>query len=60
MKKPLATELIPWDTLSPDEQISLRERYGYYLDNLPPTCSLETKISRFRYWLETQGVAYIE
>jgi hypothetical protein len=56
--KTAPTELIPWDTLSLDEQIALRERFGYYLDNLPPSCSLETKIARFQYWLEEQGITY--
>ena len=51
-------ELIPWESLNQDQQIALRERFGYYLDNLPPTCSLATKIARFQYWLEEQGVAY--
>ncbi|MEN8131967.1 MAG: hypothetical protein ABFS45_17650 [Pseudomonadota bacterium] len=52
------TDLIPWDSLTREAQISLRERYGYYLDNLPPSCSLESKIARFQHWLEAQGVAY--
>ncbi|MGD8957974.1 MAG: hypothetical protein PVJ03_11610 [Chromatiaceae bacterium] len=50
--------LIPWESLSRDEQIALRERYGHYLDNLPPTCSLDTKVARFKHWLEHQGIAY--
>ena len=50
--------LIPWESLSHDEQIALRERYGRYLDNLPPTCSLATKVARFKHWLEKQGIAY--
>jgi hypothetical protein len=40
-----------WDTLDTEEQTTLRIEYGYYLDSLPPTCSLETKIERFRNWL---------
>ena len=52
------SELIPWESLSPEQQLALRERFGHYLDNLPPTCSLATKIARFQYWLEEQGVAY--
>lgn len=51
-------DLIPWDTLSPEEQLALRETYGRYLDTLPPTCSLETKIERFRRWLGERGIAY--
>ncbi|MDJ0808431.1 MAG: hypothetical protein QNJ78_16565 [Gammaproteobacteria bacterium] len=51
---------IPWDSLPMDEQIALRERFGHYLDNLPPTCSLETKIARFQYWLEEHGIRYTD
>lgn len=52
------SELTPWDSLPQEEQLSLREKYGYYLDNLPPTCSLESKIARFKHWLEQQGIDY--
>ena len=41
-----------------DRQLELREAYGHYLDSLPPTCSMETKIERFRHWLEEQGIRY--
>ncbi len=47
-----------WDDLGPDEQLALREAYGHYLDALPPTCSLEAKIERFRHWLAERGVSY--
>jgi hypothetical protein len=48
-----------WSLLEPDEQTALRVEYGYYLDTLPPTCSLQSKIERFRRWLrETKGVDY--
>ena len=47
-----------WNALSVDEQLALREAYGHYLDTLPPTCSLETKIDRFRHWLAEKGVEY--
>lgn len=47
-----------WATLSAEEQLTLREAYGHYLDTLPPTCSLETKIERFRHWLAERGVHY--
>jgi hypothetical protein len=58
--QPSPSELIPWDDLPKEQQIALRERFGHYLDNLPPTCSLETKIARFKHWLEAQGVDYEE
>ena len=50
-----------WRSLEPDEQTALRVEYGYYLDTLPPTCSLEAKIERFRRWLrEAKGIDYRE
>jgi hypothetical protein len=51
-------ELIPWDRLSSQRQLELREAYGHSLDSLPPTCSLQTKIAPFRRWLEQRGIAY--
>jgi hypothetical protein len=58
MQSATKSELIAWESLSQDQQIALRERFGHYLDNLPPTCSLATKVARFQYWLEEQGVSY--
>ena len=51
-------ELTPWERLSSERQIELRDEYGRYLDTLPPTCSLETKIERFRHWLKERGIYY--
>jgi hypothetical protein len=51
-------KLTPWESLSMDRQLELRDAYGHYLDSLPPTCSMETKIERFRRWLEEQGIVY--
>lgn len=48
----------PWENLTPDRQLSLRQEYGMYLDSLPPTCSMESKIERFRRWLEQRGIVY--
>jgi len=50
--------LRPWSELDPKQQLALREAYGHYLDSLPPTCSLETKIARFQRWLAERGVHY--
>ena len=47
-----------WQALNADEQLRLREAYGRYLDTLPPTCSLEKKIERFRAWLAERGIRY--
>jgi hypothetical protein len=44
-----------WSSLDPDEQTTLRIEYGYYLDSLPPTCSLQTKLERFRRWLRRRA-----
>jgi hypothetical protein len=48
----------PWQSLSPETQLALRMAYGRYLDQLPPTCSLDTKIERFQRWLAEQGILY--
>lgn len=55
---PTATELQDWEHLTEARQLALREAYGHYLDSLPPTCSLDTKIERFQRWLASQGVRY--
>lgn len=57
MDKP-SVPLRPWSALSLQEQLNLREAYGHYLDTLPPTCDLDSKISRFRLWLAERGVDY--
>jgi hypothetical protein len=48
----------PWAQLGPQEQTELLIEYGRWLDTLPPTCRLETKIARFRSWLLSRGVDY--
>lgn len=45
-----------WEDLDRDEQIRLREAFGYYLDSLPPTCSLDMKIAQFKAWLSEQNI----
>jgi hypothetical protein len=47
-----------WDELDESERTRLQVDYGYELDRLPPTCSLETKIQRFRRWLAARGIDY--
>lgn len=56
--KPSPATLRPWNGLDSDEQTRLQIAYGQWLDQLPPTCSLETKIARFTAWLEQQGIDY--
>ena len=53
------SDLRDWNTLESEEQTRIRIEYGHYLDSLPPTCSLETKIERFRNWLrENKAIDY--
>jgi hypothetical protein len=40
-----------WNMLDTKKQTALRVEYGHYLDSLSPTCSMGTKIERFRNWL---------
>ncbi len=47
-----------WAELGEEEHTRLQIAYGRYLDSLPPTCSLDTKIERFRRWLADQGITY--
>ena len=47
-----------WNVLGEDEQILLLEQYNIYLDELPPTCSMDVKLERFTRWLEERGVIY--
>lgn len=47
-----------WEDLSSDEQLHLREEYGHYLEQLPPTCSMEIKEVRFAAWLAQRGVTF--
>ncbi len=49
---------IDWESLGREDQIKLREAYGHYLDTLPPTCSLDMKIARFKEWLGRQGIRF--
>jgi hypothetical protein len=56
VNRPRGIEMIEWEYLDRDEQIKLREAFGYYLDNLPPSCSLDMKIARFKEWLSEQGI----
>jgi hypothetical protein len=51
-------KLRPWECLDEREQTELRTAFGYDLDRLPPTCSLETKIERFRRWLRARRIDY--
>jgi len=48
-----------WDDLHRDEQIRLLIEYGHYQDQLPPTCSMDSKEIRLRDWLAEQNVEYV-
>ncbi|MGB0722755.1 MAG: hypothetical protein ACPGU7_10220 [Gammaproteobacteria bacterium] len=48
-----------WHELGPDEQLTIQIEFGHYLDTLPPSCSMETKIARLREWLRAvKGIDY--
>ena len=47
-----------WQDLNEDEQLQLRESFGHYLDSLPPTCSMESKIARFQQWLAQREIVF--
>ncbi|MCG7981131.1 MAG: hypothetical protein JAY90_00095 [Candidatus Thiodiazotropha lotti] len=48
--------MIKWESLDRDAQIKLREEFGHHLDTLPPTCSLDMKVARFKEWLSEKGI----
>lgn len=47
-----------WKELTADEQLKLRLDYQAHLDTLPPTCSLDDKVSAFARWLAQRDVAF--
>jgi hypothetical protein len=47
-----------WRSLSSEEQTALVIAHGHYLDSLPPTCHVETKVARLRAWLRERGIRY--
>jgi hypothetical protein len=47
-----------WSELGEERQTELLVEYGDYLDQLPPTCSLEEKNRRFSRWLAERGIDY--
>ena len=50
--------MVRWESLDSAEQTRLRVEYGCYLDQMPPTCSLEKKNSRFMRWLAERNILY--
>jgi hypothetical protein len=50
------TELTASNQLSSERHTRLRIEYGHYLESLPSTCSLETRIERFRSWLQERDI----
>lgn len=52
-------DLLPWEQLSSSRQFELGDEYGHYLDLLTTACSLETRIERFRHWLQERGIGYM-
>ncbi len=50
--------MTPWSELTPEKQLQLRMDYQAHLDSLPPTCSLDDKVSAFADWLASRDVAF--
>ena len=50
--------MTPWSDLTPERQLQLRMDYQAHLDSLPPTCSLDDKVSAFANWLASRDVAF--
>lgn len=55
---PDMTRLTEWNSLSPEQQLRLREDYGRDPACQTGTCSLDDKIARFSAWLAARGVAF--
>ena len=47
-----------WSRLTPEERIELRIAFGHHLDQLPPSCSPDTKLQRFQTWLAERSVRF--
>lgn len=47
-----------WSALDVDAQTGLQIAFGHWLDGLPPTCAMATKVARFKGWLRERGVIY--
>ena len=47
-----------WTELTADEQLQLRLDYQAHLDSLPPTCSLDDKVTAFAKWLAERDVRF--
>ena len=50
--------MTPWSDLSSNEQLKLRLDYQAHLDSLPPTCSLDDKVTAFAKWLAERDVSF--
>lgn len=50
--------MTPWSELTSEKQLQLRMDYQAHLDSLPPTCSLDDKVSAFAEWLASRDVAF--
>lgn len=48
----------PWGDLTAEEQLQLRLDYQAHLDSLPPSCSLDDKVTAFAKWLAERDVGF--
>lgn len=55
---PDSGRLRDWGELDESERTRLLVEHGRWLDGLPPTCSLESKVQRLRLWLAQRGIDY--
>ncbi len=49
-----------WRELAAEEQLQQREAFGHHLDQLPATCSLDSKIAHFQQWLSERDIEFSE
>ncbi len=50
--------MTPWAELTAETQLDLRIAYQAHLDTLPPSCSLDDKVTAFATWLAARDVGF--
>jgi hypothetical protein len=51
-------KLMDWKHLDKEEQTRLLVEYGYYQDDMAPSCDINIKQARFTRWLDERGIRY--